>query len=146
MKKYLLVIGLVFWLTFALYGCSNSNPASDSTESKSQEVPNLVGEWKESETEPGDMYHIATITESTIEIYWYTEEDSTKALYWAGTFEPPTTSGPYSWVSNNDVNQTESAILASSSPTKEFTFKDGIISYEASALGITTTIKLEKLN
>ena len=28
--------------------------------------------------------------------------------------------------------------------TKEFTYKDGVISYEASAMGSTKTVKLEK--
>lgn len=36
------------------------------------------------------------------------------------------------------------ALLASGDDTKDFTFKDGVISYEASAMGTTTTVKLEK--
>ena len=35
-------------------------------------------------------------------------------------------------------------MLASSDDTKEFTYKDGVISYEASAMGSTKTVKLEK--
>jgi hypothetical protein len=35
-------------------------------------------------------------------------------------------------------------MLASSDATKDFTFQDDTISYSASALGTTTTIKLKK--
>ena len=35
-------------------------------------------------------------------------------------------------------------MLASSDDTKEFTYKDGQLTYEASALGTTMTMRLEK--
>lgn len=36
------------------------------------------------------------------------------------------------------------AILASSDDTKVFTFQDGVISYDVSAMGVTQTVNLEK--
>jgi len=36
------------------------------------------------------------------------------------------------------------ALLASSDDTKEFTYKDGVISYEASAMGTTKKVELTK--
>ena len=71
--------------------------------------------------------------------------DDTKSLYWAGSFDTPTTAGKtYSWTSKNDKTQTENAMLASGDDTKVFKYDNGVLSYEASALGSTTTIKLER--
>ena len=38
--------------------------------------------------------------------------------------------------------KTGMALLASSDDTKEFTYKDGVISYEASAMGTTKKVEL----
>ena len=90
-----------------------------------------------------DSYQEATITEDTITINWISPDS--KALYWAGTFEAPTTADePYSWDSVNDTEQTATALLASGDETKTFTYEDGQISYDATALGVTTTVRLEK--
>ena len=42
------------------------------------------------------------------------------------------------------INDLQNAIMDFSNETKEFTYKDGVISYEASAMGTTKTVKLEK--
>lgn len=66
-------------------------------------------------------------------------------MYWAGTFTAPSEStNEYTWTSENDTNKTEAALLASTADTKEFTYKNGEITYEASAMGSTTTVRLEK--
>jgi len=44
----------------------------------------------------------------------------------------------------NDHSKTEGALLASSDDTKTITYQNGVLSYEASAMGTTTTIKLKK--
>ena len=69
----------------------------------------------------------------------------TKSLYWAGSYIAPESAvTEYSWTSENDTEKTGSALLASGDDTKEFTYKDGVISYEASAMGTTKTMKLTK--
>lgn len=107
-------------------------------------IPDLSGEWKQVNSNSGENYQIANITDETIEIYWIM--DDTKALYWAGSFTAPTESGAYSWESINDKEKTDYAILASGADTKTFDYSDGIISYEASAMGVTTIINLEKVD
>lgn len=105
----------------------------------------LLGDWVQVNSNSEDMYHIATITEAEINIYWYTVSDGTKALYWAGSFSLPESIGKsYSWDSENNTAQTETALLASSDELKSFTYSNGCISYEVSALGVTQTVKLEK--
>lgn len=105
----------------------------------------LLGEWVQVNSNSEDSYHIATITENEINVYWYMASDGTKALYWSGSFSLPENLGKsYSWDSENNTDQTETALLASSDEMKSFTYSNGCITYEVSALGVTQTVKLEK--
>lgn len=138
MKKLLaLILTVVMGISFA--ACGNKEPDVPA------EPADLVGDWVQVNSNSTDSYHIAVITDNEIEIYWYSEADETKSLYWAGSFTAPTTADePYTWESANNTEKTEMALLASSDPSKTFTYEDGQIKYEASALGTTQTIKLEK--
>jgi len=143
MKKILLV-SLSICLLFSvvtLSGCSkNSKPST-----AEKQIPDLAGEWKQTNSKTDDNYQAATISGDTIEIYWVSDNGDTKSLYWAGSFIAPTTTNePYTWDSKNDHDKTGSAMLASSDDTKTIKYQNGILSYEASALGTTTTVKLEK--
>ncbi len=121
----------------------NTNAASQKAEEK--KPADLTGDWKQVNSSSDDSYQQATISGDTIEIYWVSDGGDTKSLYWAGSFEAPTTADePYSWESKNDHDKTDSALMASSDDTKKFTYEKNQISYEASALGTTTTIHLEK--
>ena len=138
-KSIILVICLAFAIIF-ITGCS-----SKSTNTAPKKIPNLIGEWKQSNSDSEDSYQAATIKGDTIEIFWVSDNGDTKSLYWAGTFTAPTSSDePYTWDSVNDRSKTDMALLASTADTKTMKYEKGIISYEASALGTTTTIKLEK--
>lgn len=143
MNKNLLAASLFLSLAIVASGCSQGalvgNPGSVSSEAN---VPDLSGEWQQSNSESKDSYQSATISGTTIEVNWVSDGGDTRALYWAGTFTAPTAAGGYSWTSINDVEKTENALLASGSDTKEFTFSDGVISYEVTALGMTTTVRL----
>lgn len=91
-------------------------------------------------------YMTAVISGDTMEIYWTSENGDTNSLYWAGSFTAPDTADePYKWISENDHSKTDMAMLASGDDTKEFTYQNGVISYTASALGTTKTVKLEKV-
>ena len=121
----------------------NTNAASHKAEEK--KPADLTGDWKQVNSSSDDSYQQATISGDTIEIYWVSDNGDSKSLYWAGSFEASTTADePYSWESKNDHDKTDSALMASSDDTKKFTYEKNQISYEASALGTTTTIRLEK--
>ncbi len=100
----------------------------------------LIGEWEQSNKNSEENYQSAVITEDTITIFWVNE--GTESLYWAGSYDNSNTS----FTSNNDFEQTDSALLASGADTKEFIVKGDILSYEVSAMGVTTTVELEKIN
>lgn len=154
MKK-LAIIPLCVALLITLFtGCSSTstssgkgdNTAASSTESKTpkKQIPDLTGKWKQSNSKSDDTYQAATISSNTIEIYWVSDNGDTKSLYWSGSFVAPTTANePYKWASKNNHSKTESAMLASSDDTKTMTYQSGVLSYEASAMGTTTTVKLK---
>jgi hypothetical protein len=138
----------------ALTGCSaaTSNDASPSDRGtasapaspKAEKPADLAGNWKQSNSASPDAYQEATISGTTIEINWVSDGGDTKSLYWAGTYTAPTKAGDFTWTSTNDTAKTEPAMLASSDPTKEFTFSGDELSYSASALGTTTTIRMSR--
>lgn len=108
---------------------------------KVEATSDLSGTWISEKS--GDSYQEAVITDNYIEINWMSKD--TKSLYWAGSYIAPESAvTEYSWTSENDTEKTGSALLASGDDTKEFTYKDGVISYEASAMGTTKTMKLTK--
>lgn len=143
MKK-ILSLFLVLGLCFGLTGCGGNDNSKKETPKKEEKVDkplDLTGTWASNEE---GTYQEAVISDGTIEINWVSEDD-TRSLYWAGTYDAPTkATNEYSWTSKNDTEKTSGAMLASSDDTKEFTYKDGVISYEASAMGSTKTVKLEK--
>ena len=106
--------------------------------------PDLIGEWREANGSE-DAYHGIRVFGRTIEIYWISDGGNNRTLYWAGTFDPPADGAePYTWVSRNDTNRTSAAVLASGDSVKEFTYRNGKLSYSASILGVTQTIEAEK--
>jgi hypothetical protein len=106
----------------------------------------LTGEWKQINSNSEDSWQAAVIDADTITIYWVSDNGNSKSLYWAGSFIAPITAKqPYSWNSVNDHEKTGASILASGDDIKTITYQDGVLSYSASALGTTVTIKLERL-
>lgn len=144
--KRLIVFILASIICISLAACGSGDTSTQGNSSTPEVTsPDLAGEWKQVNSNSEDAWQSATIDENTITVYWVSDNGDTKSLYWAGTFvAPETTDEPYSWDSENDTEQTSTALLASGDATKTFTYEDGQISYEVSALGTTTTVKLEK--
>lgn len=106
--------------------------------------PNLTGEWRAPDTSNKDAYHGIYISGDKIEIYWISDGGDTRTLYWEGTYDAPVDGKePYTWESYSDPSHA-SGLLAAAGSTKEFTYANGVISYSASALGMTTTIEAKK--
>ena len=123
---------------------SNGTPVAEPTKEPAKPA-DLTGTWKQTNSAAPDSYQEAEIAGDVITINWVGDNGDTKSIYWVGSFTAPTdATAPYKWTSTRDEAATESAMLASQDPTKEFTFQDDTISYSASALGTTTTIKLKK--
>lgn len=139
-----------------LAGCSSSTGGGTTTENTGGEASepaaeepaaplDLTGEWKQVNSKSEDSYQAATISGDEILINWVNDTESTTAIYWAGTYEAPTeATDTYTWDSVNDTSQTKNALLASSDPTKTFTYEDGKLKYELTAMGVTMTVEMEQ--
>ncbi|MBH0098589.1 lipoprotein [Salinibacterium sp. NSLL150] len=105
----------------------------------------LTGDWKQSNSASTDAYQQAKISDDEITIEWVSDGGDTVSTYWVGTFEAPVDGGePYTWTSERNEEATDSALLASTADSKEFTYEGGVVSYEVSALGTTTIVDLKK--
>lgn len=122
---------------------AETSEQDEENQDESQKL-DLTGSWEQSGKNP-ESYQAGYIKDGVIEIYWMSDTDDTAMLYWSGTYEE---SGDgedsYSWDSKNNTEKTSGALMASSDETKTFNYENWIISYQASAMGETTTIKLEK--
>lgn len=151
MKKKIITVMLISTIALTFSACSgklgetNDINQGASEEEKEQEEPtNLTGTWQSEEND--DSYQEAIISDDRIEINWVSDGGDTKSIYWIGTYEAPTEAvDEYSWTSERNKEETDAALLASTDDTKDFTYKNGVISYEASALGTTTTVELSKV-
>lgn len=142
---------------FVTVGCTSSAdgttdaPASE-TPSAEQDAPeeapepvSLVGEWTQTNANSDENYQAATITADAIEVYWIADGGDTRSLYWAGTAEVHADAGDsFSWDSVNDTSKTDGALLASGDDSKTFTYEDGELSFEVTAMGTTTTVRLAR--
>lgn len=141
-------IGCGCALALTLAGCGGSTEqetdASSVQEEQAQPL-DLTGSWKQVNKNSEDSWQEAVIDDGAITINWVSNGGDTKSLYWAGTYEAPTSdTESYSWVSENDTSQTDKSLLASTAETKDFKYDNGVLSYEATAMGTTTTVKMER--
>ncbi|WP_341956125.1 hypothetical protein [Microbacterium sp. LWH13-1.2] len=125
-------------------GDSTSAPTEQVEEVEEAPEPvDLTGEWKQTNSGAEDSFQSATITGQTIEVFWNSPD--MQAIYWAGNVEVPADgSTSFTWDSVNDKTKTDNALMASSDDTKTFTYADGELSYELTALGTTMTVRLAK--
>ena len=140
MKKKVTIILLTLCFSCFMVACSSGKISTDENE-----PTDLTGTWASKDN--NGSYQEAVITGDTIEINWITNSGKTKSIYWIGTYAAPVKSvDEYSWTSKRDKEKTDSAILASTDDTKDFTYKSGKISYEVSVMGTTTTTELDQVS
>lgn len=148
MKRGIAALVAVAALSVGLSACGGTGSAGaqdGSGQQKTVETPkpdDLTGTWKQTNGNDKDHYQQATVTADKIEINWISP-DST-SLYWSGSFTAPTKAGDYSWTSKGDKQKMASSLLASQAESKDFKYTNGEITYSASALGTTTTVRLKK--
>lgn len=124
-------------------GSATGGPSNTKTAQTAKPL-DLTGTWVEKNPKSKDMVQEATITADTIVVNWK-QTDGTTALYWAGSYEAPKdASTSYEWTSTGDKDKMSSALLASQDATKKFAYKDGKLTFQVSAMGVTTTSQLEK--
>lgn len=147
MKKFGIIFALAtaFALVFCLVGCGGGQSNSQPGETVASQPPDLAGTWKQTNSKSEDSYQEAVLKDGIITINWVSDGGDTKSLYWVGTYEVPKgATTKFEWTSTGDTEKMSKSLLASTDSTKDMKYDNGTISYSASALGTTTTIKLEK--
>lgn len=133
-----------FALTLA--GCGGGGQSAGGSEPapEPEEPLDLTGTWI-APGESDDSWMEAVIADGAITVYWVSDNGDTKSLYWAGTYvAPEEATDTYSWDSENDHEQTDTALMASGEDTKTFSYEAGELSWETSALGTTKTLHATK--
>lgn len=159
MHKKPIATAIAAILALGLGACGNTNsaPASSTTgstqsqtaqptETESAEQPaNLIGTWKQTNSNSADTWMEAEITADTITIQWVSDNGDTKSLYWKGTYTAPDKAGDWKWTSQGDTAAMQASLLGSQDATKDFTYTetDGV-SWETTAMGTTVTVKTAK--
>jgi len=124
---------------------SKATTAPEETQAPPAEPLDLTGEWRQTNSKSAEAFQTATITTDRIEIDWVNDTESTTAIYWAGTYVPPTEDiESYSWDSQADTAALENALLASQDATKAFTYQNGVLSYELTAMGVSMTVEMKR--
>jgi len=127
---------LAFMVMALLTACGSSSGESSS-------VPkSLIGTWYQHGTDGEDLAR-AEVTAGGIQI-WVVGRDSSY-IYWLGTFDgTKSTATPFTYYSHGDQDALATYMLASEEKDKPFKYKDGVLSYKYSILGVSTTVRLTK--
>lgn len=129
-----------------LSGCSSKTELSTNNQTESVETTveplDLAGLWIQEDKDDRESYMVADIRdEGKIGVFFIMENDEQPWTYWVGTYEKPSNEvEEYSWVSENTY--AGNGMLASSAETKEFSYKNGKISYSVTIQGETGTVTL----
>lgn len=126
---------------------ADTDPTPEPQQPEAPVAPlDLTGSWKQVDGNSDTNYQFAVIEDGVISIYW-AFDDGTVALYWAGSYVAPASdTDPYTWDSVNDTSRTGSAIFASSDATKTIRYSGGRLDYQATAMGVTVTVYLERFS
>ena len=158
MSRKAIALAATVLLIFGVGACgftaqtsSSSDKTADDTsqsqtEKKSAEQPaDLTGTWKQTNSEDSESWMEAEITDDTITVQWVGDNGDTRALYWKGSYDKPDKGGDWHWTSQGDTEAMQESMLASQDTTKDFTYTkaDGL-SWETSAMGVTTVVKTAK--
>lgn len=145
MKK-LLVLFIAVAMTFGLAGCgsgSNDTGSLEPAPAQEKQAPlDLTGMWVQEDA--GADYMTAVIQDDgRIGVFFLFEGDDEPWTYWVGTYDAPTESkNEYVWTSQNTYGG--EGLYASSADTKEFTYKNGKLTYTLTINGESADISLVK--
>ena len=120
---------------------STAQEENSSGEAESVEPLDLTGLWIQKDAD-NDSFMAAEIREDgKIGVFFVLKENDTPQTYWVGTYDSPADSADeYSWTSENTFGGV--SLLASSADTKEFTYKDGKLTYEVTIKGNSRDVSL----
>ena len=132
--------------TLCITGCNGTQQQQPAVQEQSQEQTaeplSLTGTWEQTNAD-GDTVMEAVIKGKSITINWVSDGGDIESLYWKGSYKAPADDvDSYEWTSKGDTKAMSTSLLASTDETKDFVYKDGQLTYKASALGTTKTVRM----
>jgi hypothetical protein len=136
MRKALALLAMIVSI-FTLAACGDTHGASGSKNPTS-----LVGEWHQVNSNPNGWL-TASISGEAIQVNLRGRD--TSSIFWLGSFDTDRTPvGKFKVVSLGDQDAMRWKITASTESKKTFTYNNGDLSFEFSAMGSSTTIHMAK--
>jgi len=122
-----------------IYFTTNHDASASTTTSKPVQ---LVGTWIQT-SGMSNVTMTATITDNNISIEMGANNET--GLYWVGTFDTsPRYERQFVITSVGDTDAMRSKLLASLDSTKDFTYKDGDLSFHFSIMGVSSVVHLKR--
>jgi hypothetical protein len=135
MRKVLALLAFIVSV-FTLASCGSSHGASVNARPES-----LVGEWHQVNSNPNG-WMTASISGESIQVNLRGRDSS--SIFWLGSFDTHRSANKFKVVSLGDQDAMKYKIAASDESQKTFTYDHGVLSFEFSALGSSTTIHMTK--
>lgn len=103
----------------------------ESSEAESEEIIvdalDLTGQWVTESSDDGTMM-VADIEDGAVSVFYIIADDDIPWTYWVGTYDAPTANeDEWSWTSTSTY--TGNGLMASGDDTKEFSYKNGTLSF-----------------
>lgn len=103
----------------------------ESSEAESEEIIvdalDLTGQWVTESSDDGTMM-VADIEDGAVSVFYIIADDDIPWTYWVGTYDAPTANeDAWSWTSTSTY--TGNGLMASGDDTKEFSYKNGTLSF-----------------
>jgi hypothetical protein len=151
MRKFVIPVLLAVVAALIGYlGVTAVAQGDDKPKSASNHV--VTGEYHQTDG-PKNMDFVAVITGGKIQVDMTMGKDegdsNLHGVYWIGSFDTSNVSDTFdvtSKTSDKDKNQLGGSLLGSQSSEKQFTYKNGVLSFEfvMKSAGIKTTVYLSK--
>ena len=132
------LMGLFLWVLSGT-GIGSVQGAAKSTVVM-QNHDNLMGTWHQIPDGNAGITMTADVYTDSIQIN--ISVNGTGGIYWLGSFDPSVISGTI--LSQGDSDAMADAIFASQDSTKLFTYANGVLTYQFSMLGVTSTVSLTR--
>ena len=106
------------------------------------ELVGMEGTWVEVDSEQVENYMDAVISNGKITVTYHLNHEEVATIFWTGSYEAG--EGNYSWVSRGETETKRKSPIASTETEKEFTVRDGVLSFPIASDDGIRTVNLQK--
>ncbi len=145
MKKVFTVL-LVLIMSISMAACGSNSVSSTDGNNTGGEPLDLTGLWVQDGKADNETRMVATILEDGfIGVFFVFDDDPDPWTYWVGTYEAPSgNQDKFTWTSENTYGG--NGWLSSSDSTKDFSYKNGKITYKVTIDGDSIMVDLIRGN